>query len=135
MIPDEVVDRVRDEADIVEIIGEFVKLKRVGTSFRGPCPFHHGKHDNFSVLPRGSYMCFVGGEKGNVFTFIQKVHGFHFVESVKWVGAKIGGEGRGGARQQEGPDPREPLWEINAAASEFFRHHLWKDPSGAQARA
>ena len=88
MIPDDVVDRVRDEADIVEIIGEFVKLKRVGTSFRGPCPFHHGKHDNFSVLPRGSYMCFVCGEKGNVFTFIQKLHGFDFVESVKWVGAK-----------------------------------------------
>ena len=71
MIPDEIVDRVRDEADIVEIIGEFVKLKRVGTSFRGPCPFHHGKHDNFSVLPRGTFNCFVCGEKGNVFTFLQ----------------------------------------------------------------
>jgi DNA primase len=82
MIPDEVVDRVRDEADIVEIVGEFVKLKRVGTSFRGPCPFHHGKHDNFSVLPRGSFMCFVCGEKGNVFTFIQKHLGLDFVEAV-----------------------------------------------------
>lgn len=135
MIPDEVVDRVRDEADIVEVIGEFVKLKRVGTSFRGPCPFHHGKHDNFSVLPRGSFMCFVCGEKGNVFTFVQKQLGLDFVEAVKWVGAKIGVDVREIARQQEGPDPREPLWEINAAASEFFRRHLWKEPSGAQARA
>jgi DNA primase len=134
MIPDEVVDRVRDEADIVEIIGEFVKLKRVGTSFRGPCPFHHGKHDNFSVLPRGSYMCFVCGEKGNVFTFIQKLQGLDFVEAVKWVGAKIGVEVREVSRQQEGPDPREPLWELNAAASEFFRRQLWEDPAGAVAR-
>lgn len=134
MIPDEVVDRVRDEADIVEIIGEFVKLKRVGTSFRGPCPFHHGKHDNFSVLPRGAFMCFVCGEKGNVFTFVQKHLGLDFVEAVKWVGAKIGVEVREVSRQQEGPDPREPLWEVNAAASEFFRRQLWEDPIGSTAR-
>ena len=135
MIPDEIVDRVRDEADIVEIIGEFVKLKRVGTSFRGPCPFHHGKHDNFSVLPRGTFNCFVCGEKGNVFTFLQKHLGLDFVEAVKWVGARIGVEVREVSRQQEGPDPREPLWEVNAAASEFFRRHLWEEPGGAAARA
>ena len=134
MIPDEVVDRVRDEADIVEIIGEFVKLKRVGSSFRGPCPFHHGKHDNFSVLPRGSYMCFVCGEKGNVFTFVQKHLGLDFVEAVKWVGNKIGVEVREVTRAQEGPDPREQFWELNAAAAEFFRRQLWEDPAGAVAR-
>jgi DNA primase len=134
MIPDDVVDRVRDEADIVEIIGEFVKLKRVGTSFRGPCPFHHGKHDNFSVLPRGSYMCFVCGEKGNVFTFLQKHLGLDFVEAVKWVGARLGVEVNEVSRQREGPDPREPLWEVNAAASEFFRQQLWEDEIGDAAR-
>ncbi|HEX4469740.1 MAG TPA: DNA primase [Gemmatimonadaceae bacterium] len=134
MIPDEVVDRVRDEADIVEVIGEFVKLKRVGSSFRGPCPFHHGKHDNFSVLPRGSYMCFVCGEKGNVFTFIQKHLGLDFVEAVKWVGNKIGVEVREVSRAQEGPDPREQFWELNAAAAEFFHRQLWEEPGGAAAR-
>ena len=134
MIPDEVVDRVRDEADIVEVIGEFVKLKRVGSSFRGPCPFHHGKHDNFSVLPRGTFMCFVCGEKGNVFTFIQKLHGFDFVESVKWVGNKVGVEVREVTRAQEGPDPREQFWELNSAAAEFFRRQLWEDAEGAVAR-
>jgi DNA primase len=134
MIPDDVVDRVRGEADIVEIIGEFVKLKRVGSSFRGPCPFHHGKHDNFSVLPRGSYMCFVCGEKGNVFTFLQKHLGLEFGEAVKSVGARLGIEVQEVARQREGPDPREPLWEVNAAASEFFRRQLWDEPGGAAAR-
>ena len=135
MIPDEVVDRIRDEADIVEIIGEFVKLKRVGTSFRGPCPFHHGKHDNFSVLPRGTFMCFVCGEKGNVYTFLQKHLGLDFVEAVKWVGGKIGVEVREVSRAQEGPDPREAFWEVNAAAAEFFRRQLWEEAGGAQARA
>jgi DNA primase len=134
MIPDEVVDRVRDEADIVEVIGEFVKLKRVGSSFRGPCPFHHGKHDNFSVLPRGSFMCFVCGEKGNVFTFIQKHLGLDFVEAVKWVGNKIGVEVREVSRAQEGPDPRERFWELNAAAAEFFHRQLWEEAGGAAAR-
>ena len=135
MIPDEVVDRVRDEADIVEIIGEFVKLKRVGTSFRGPCPFHHGKHDNFSVLPRGTFMCFVCGEKGNVFTFLQKHLGLDFVEAVKMVGNKIGVDVREVSRAQEGPDPREPLWELNGAAAEFFRRQLWEGAGGETARA
>ena len=58
MIPDEIVQRVRDAADIVEVIGEHVKLKRVGNDFRGPCPFHGGKNPNFSVSPRkGIYHC------------------------------------------------------------------------------
>src|SRR3954469_7308792 len=94
MIPDETVDRVRDEADIVEIIGEFVKLKRVGTSYRGPCPFHHGKNNNFSVSVKGGYKCFKCGESGDVFTFIQKQLGLDFVEAVKWVGKEAGVEVR-----------------------------------------
>ena len=49
MIPDEVVERVREAADAVAIIGEQVKLRRVGSSFRGPCPFHQGKNPNFAV--------------------------------------------------------------------------------------
>ena len=72
MIPDENVERVREGADIVAIIGEYVPLKRSGSSFRGPCPFHHGTNANFSVTSRGGYNCFVCGEKGDVFTFFQK---------------------------------------------------------------
>jgi len=53
VIPDDVVERVREEADIISVIGEFVKLKRVGNSYRGPCPFHHGKDSNFSVTANG----------------------------------------------------------------------------------
>ena len=51
MIPDETVERVRESADIVAVIGEYVELKRQGADYRGPCPFHQGTHRNFSVSP------------------------------------------------------------------------------------
>ena len=134
MIADAVVERVREEADIVAIVGEYVKLKRVGNSFRGPCPFHHGKNDNFSVNPRGGYKCFVCGESGDVFTFVEKQLGLDFVEAVKWVGAKAGVEVPEVARASNERDAREPLWEVNATAAEFFRTQLWETPAGKPAR-
>ena len=134
MIPDEDVERVRDAADIVAIIGEHVRLKRVGSVWRGPCPFHQGTNNNFSVLPKGGYTCFVCGEKGNVFTFVQKRLGLTFVEAVKYVGEKCGVEVREITRQREGPDPREPMWEINATAAAWFREQLWSNDRGAPAR-
>ncbi|HEV8449450.1 MAG TPA: DNA primase [Gemmatimonadaceae bacterium] len=130
MIPDDVVDRVRQEADIVAIVGEYVKLKRVGNSFRGPCPFHHGKGPNFSVTSRG-YNCFVCHESGDVFTFVEKHLGLDFIEAVKWVGAKSGVEVREVSRQRDERDPREPLWEVNASAAEFFRSQLWTSDQSA----
>jgi DNA primase len=135
MIPDENVERVREGADIVAIIGEYVQLKRSGNSFRGPCPFHHGTHANFSVTPRGGYACFVCGEKGDVFTFIQKHLGLDFVGAVRLVGEKSGIEVREvkGARQEE-RDPREPFWEINNAAAEFFQAQLKDSPEAKGAR-
>jgi DNA primase len=135
MIPDENVERVREGADIVAIIGEYVPLKRSGNSFRGPCPFHHGTHANFSVTPRGGYACFVCGEKGDVFTFIQKHLGLDFVGAVRLVGEKSGIEVREvkGARQEE-RDPREPFWEINNAAAEFFQAQLSESPDAKLAR-
>ena len=135
MIPDDVVERVREEADIVQIVGEFVKLRRVGNSYRGPCPFHQGTHNNFSVSPRGGYHCFVCHEKGDVFTFVQKRLGLDFVEAVKWVGARAGVDVT--EVQRRGPDeadPREPLWEVNAAAAAFFEQQLRDERVGAQAR-
>ena len=134
MIPDEDVERVREAADIVAIIGEHVRLKKMGSVYRGPCPFHQGTNNNFSVMPRGGYTCFVCGEKGNVFTFVQKRLGLTFVEAVKYVGEKCGIEVREVTRQREGPDPREPFWEINATAAAYFIDQLWNAERGAGAR-
>jgi DNA primase len=137
VIPDEVVDRVRDSADIVEIIKEHVALKRVGTDFRGPCPFHGGQKPNFAVSQkRGSYHCFVCGESGDVFSFLRKKLGLDFSTAVKMVGDRVGIEviDRPARGALQGPDPREPLWEALAAAQEFFVRQLWETSEGATAR-
>ena len=135
MIPDEVVEQVRDAADIVQIVGEYVNLKRAGTDFRGPCPFHQGTHRNFSVSPRKRmYYCFVCHEGGDVFRFLQKRLGVEWPSAVKMVGEKSGIEVREIDSRREGPDPREPLWEVNATAAAYFQKILWDDPLGEQAR-
>jgi DNA primase len=135
MIPDEVVEQVRDSADIVQIIGEYVNLKRQGTDFRGPCPFHQGTHRNFSVSPKKHmYYCFVCHEGGDVFHFLQKRLGVEWPAAVKMVGEKSGIEVREVQSRREGPDPREPLWEVNATAAAYFQKILWDDPLGESAR-
>ena len=134
MIADEVVEQVQDAADIVAIVSEHVKLKRVGGSWRGPCPFHSGKGDNFSVLPGKGFRCFVCGETGSVFTFVQKHLGMDFVEAVKLVGEKSGIVVEEVQRRKEGPDPRTPLWEVVGATLEYFERMLWEDDEGQTAR-
>lgn len=136
MIPDVEVERVREAADIVGVIGEYVELKRAGTDFRGPCPFHQGTHRNFSVSPRKKiYYCFVCHEGGDVFTFLQKRLGVDWPGAVRMVAEKSGiqlTEVRGA--RQDGPDPRVPLWEANAAAAQYFERVLWEDESARPAR-
>ena len=135
MIPDEEVERIRDSADIVAIIGEHVKLKRVGTGYRGPCPFHQGTKPNFSVNPKtGFYKCFVCNEAGSVFTFMQKRLGMDFPSAIRAVAEKSGLEVREVQSRREGPDPREPFWELNATAADYFRRSLWDSEEGAPAR-
>ena len=135
MIPDETVEQVREAADIVQIVGEYVKLKRVGSGFRGPCPFHQGKGPNFSVSPQKKfYHCFVCHESGDVFHFLQKKLGVQWPEAVKIVGEKSGIEVREVDTRREGPDPREPLWEINATVASWFQRMLWEDSGASAAR-
>jgi len=135
VIPDEDVERVRDHADIVQIIGEHVNLRRVGADWRGPCPFHQGTHRNFSVSPKKRmYYCFVCHAGGDVFNFLQKRLGLDWPSAVRTVAEKSGIEIREVETRREGPDPREPVWEINAAAAEYFQRMLWEDDLGAPAR-
>ena len=135
MIPDEDVERVRDAADIVQIIGEHVNLRRVGTDWRGPCPFHQGTHRNFSVSPKKRmYYCFVCHAGGDVFNFLQKRLGMDWPSAVRAVADKSGVEIRETDTRREGPDPREPVWELNATAAEYFQRTLWEDDLGQPAR-
>src|SRR3989449_4499028 len=73
MIPDDVIEQVREAADLVGIIGEHVELKRTGSDYRGPCPFHGGTHRNFAVIPKkGMFYCFVCHEAGELATLFPK---------------------------------------------------------------
>jgi DNA primase len=135
MIPDEDVERVRESADIVQIIGEHVNLRRVGADWRGPCPFHQGTHRNFSVSQRKRmYYCFVCHAGGDVFNFLQKRLGLDWPSAVRAVAEKSGIEIREIESRREGPDPREPVWEVNAAAAEYFQRVLWEEDLGQAAR-
>ena len=135
MIPDEEVERVREAADIVGIIGESVTLKKAGTAFRGPCPFHGGKNPNFSVdARRRIYHCFKCGESGDVFTFLRKRYGMDWPTAVRHVAERSGVVIREVSARREGPDPRDALWEVNAAAEDWFRRTLRDEPAGGTAR-
>ena len=137
MIPDETVERVRESADIVGVIGEYVELKRQGTDYRGPCPFHQGTHRNFSVSPKKAmYYCFVCHEGGDVFNFLTKRLGVDWPTAVKMVAEKSGIDVvETQTRHADEKDTREPLWEVNGAAADYFRRSLWEEDLGAAARA
>ena len=135
MISDETIERVREAADIVQIIGEHVNLKRSGADFRGPCPFHQGTHRNFSVSSKkGIYYCFVCHEGGDVFTFLQKRLGMEWPAAVRHVAERVGIEVRETETRTQDKDAREPFWELNAAAAAFFRDMLWDENTGKPAR-
>lgn len=136
MIADEIVEQVRTAADIVEIITEFVPLRRSGGTWRGPCPFHQGKNANFSVSPsHGSYHCFVCHESGDVFTFLRKRLGLDWPAAVKFVGDKVGIEVVDTPRRAQAPDPNAVNHEVLGAAGEWFARQLLDDAMGRDARA
>jgi DNA primase len=136
MIPQETIERIRESADLAAIIGEHVKLRRVGSDFRGPCPFHHGKNPNFSVSTKqNSYHCFKCGESGDVFTFFQKHGGMDWQTAVRTAADRAGVtivEVRGS--RDDARDVREPVWALLGAAAELFREQLWS-PAGTAAQA
>lgn len=135
MIPDDVVERVRAASDIAQVIGEYVPLKRVGTDYRGACPFHGGKNPNFSVSSkRGQYHCFVCHESGDVISFLRKRLSLDFTSAVKLLGEKVGIEVIDAPTRAHAPDPNESNWEVLAHASAFFQAQLREPETGRDAR-
>ncbi|WP_373058407.1 DNA primase [Gemmatimonas sp.] len=136
MISDEIIERVRTAADIVQILSEFVPLKRAGGDYRGPCPFHGGTNPNFSVSPkRGSYHCFVCHESGDVFSFVRKRLGLDWPSAVKMIGERVGIEVIDVPMRAQAPDPNAPNFEVVAAAAEWFQRELTNEGTGRDARA
>src|SRR5207245_1158538 len=133
LIPDDVIEQVRETADLVGIIGEHVELKRTGSDFRGPCPFHGGTHRNFAVIPKkGMFYCFVCHEAGDVFTFFMKKLGMDDPTAVREVARRVGITIP--ERGPTGPDPRDPLFSAVAAAADWFARQLRESPEADVAR-
>jgi DNA primase len=134
VIAPELIEQVRDAADMVQLIGEHVELKRTGADFRGPCPFHGGTSRNFSVVPRKQmYHCFVCHESGDIFTFYMKRFGLDYPSAVREIAGKVGiviPE-----TQRQGPDPNEPLYSALGVAAEWFQRRLREGEDAAPARA
>jgi DNA primase len=136
VIPDETVDEVRARADLVEVVGEVVQLKRSGKEWKGKCPFHDDRTPSFYVVPqKGFYKCFGCGESGDVFTFVMKRTGMEFNDAVKQLGARFGVEVREvRSRGEQEEDPLRPFYAANAFARDWFRHQLLDADKGAPAR-
>lgn len=135
MIPDDQVEEVKARADIVDVVGEFVQLKRAGKEYKANCPFHEERTPSFYVVPAKSfYHCFGCGKQGDVFTFVQERLGLDFVESVRWVANRAGVEIREVRADHEDDDPHRPLYEANAFAAAWFREQLVDTEGGARAR-
>ena len=135
MIPDETVAEVRARADIVDIIGEFVQLKRAGKEYKGLSPFKQERTPSFFVSPQKAFFHdFSSGESGDVFSFLMKHQGMSFTAAVKYVGARSGVQVREIKRGRGRQDLRRPYYEATAFADSFFQERLRQGEGGQVAR-
>ena len=130
MAQDSQIQEIKDKLPINEVVGQYVQLRRAGHNFVGRCPFHKERTPSFHVSPeRNSYMCFGCGEKGDIFTFIEKIDGVDFVTALKQLADRAGVvlEERSYADQaqaEERKNKEEKLLEVCEAATTFFEAQL-----------
>ena len=133
-------DRVKQQADIVRVIGEYVRLKKSGQSFTGLCPFHSEKTPSFHVHPvKQFYHCFGCGVSGDVFKFVMEMDKIPFPEAIRAVAEKCGiavprPRERTPEERQENQQ-RTSLVELHREAAAFFVQQLNGTPEGRAAKA
>ena len=133
-------DRVKQQADIVRVIGEYVQLKKAGQNFRGLCPFHSEKSPSFNVHPtKQIYHCFGCGVGGDVFKFVMEMEKCSFPESIRVVAEKCGiavpqPRERSPEERKENQQ-RAALVEMHRVAQTFFTKQLEGTAEGKVARA
>lgn len=124
-IPQEKIDDMKSQADIVSLISEYVDLKQRGKNFIGLCPFHNEKTPSFTVSrEKGIFHCFGCGEGGDIFSFIMKKEGLTYVEAIKFLADKLGIFLDTGKIDKEKYDYRKKLIQINEEAKIFFYKNL-----------
>ena len=137
LISEDVINQIKDRTDIVEVVGQHVSLTRAGQNLKGLCPFHQEKSPSFTVSPsRQIFHCFGCGAGGNVFTFLTRITGASFPETVRELGRKVGVDVEETA-SQAGPHAAQAvrIEQLNKAAADWFRRNLNDDRAGAEARA
>jgi DNA primase len=133
-----VVDEIKERLDIVDVISEYVALKKAGRNYKALCPFHTEKTPSFIVFPDGQrWHCFGAcSTGGDVFTFIQKIENMDFAEALNLLARKAGISLAPRSEKQAAEDEqRRRLREINAAAAHYFHHLLLNATAGEKARA
>ncbi len=124
-------DEIRARSDIVEVVSQYVALKRTGKNFKGLCPFHAEKTPSFTVNPSlQRWRCFGCGQYGDVFDFIMRIENVTFLEAARMLAERLGLEFRtaGTASTQEQKDRREQILQVNQLAAQFFRDMLKRYP-------
>ena len=129
---------VKSQADIVRIVGEYIKLRKAGANWTALCPFHKEKSGSFHIYAtQGNYYCFGCHEHGDVFSFVMKMDNVSFPEAVRAVAVKIGiplpkREFNSPQEAQEA-GLRRQLIDVHEAATQYFQQAL-NSPEAARAR-
>lgn len=134
MIDQATIDRILDTAQIVDVVSEFVTLRRRGVNYIGLCPFHNERTPSFSVSPtKGVCKCFSCGEGGNVVHFIMKHEQLTYYEALKWLARKYHIEIKEREltdEEKKGRDVRESMFAVNQFAANYFQDILYNHIDG-----
>ena len=133
-IDDETRQRILDATDIVEVVSDFVSLKRRGANYIGLCPFHNERTPSFSVSrSRGICKCFSCGEGGSAVNFIMKIENIGYYDALKYLARKYGIEVKEhevSTEEREAENRRESMMAVNTFALEHFEHNIHDTENG-----
>ena len=134
MIDPLTIERIKETADIVDVVSEFVSLKRSGSNYKGLCPFHNDSNPSFYVSPsRGTCHCFTCGEGGDSVGFIMKHEQMNYVEALRWLANRNGIEVKETEltdEQRKEKTEREAMFVVNNWAAEYYSDILYNDVDG-----
>lgn len=134
MIDKETIQRVMDATDIVEVVKDFVTLRKAGANYKGLCPFHNERTPSFSVSPsRQLCKCFSCGKGGNAVHFLMELEHMTYPEAIKWLAKKYGIEIREAELTDEervAQSDRESMFALNEWTSKYFQNVLHNDVDG-----
>jgi DNA primase len=135
MITPQTIQQITSRIDIIDVVGEFVKLKKRGTNYIGNCPFHNEKSPSFTVSPaKEIYKCFGCGKSGNTITFLMEHEKYSYVEALRWLAARYNieiEETETSPAQKIAQQTADSLYAINHFAMDFFSKQYWDTEAGA----